>query len=90
MGESEGVGREGQWLEGRVLQLQWGLRGPLQMAVAARPMSGVEDFCAAIQYALSIAINLTKGAVSRGTGAVSCRKRPVARGFIAKYIDSCL
>ena len=42
-GEEEGRGgggREGFWLEGRVLQLQWGMGGTLQTPVGARPTSG--------------------------------------------------
>ena len=36
----ERAGREGVWLEGRVLQLQWGMGGTLQTLVGARPTSG--------------------------------------------------
>ena len=37
----ERAGREGLWLEGRVLQLQWGMGGgTLQTPVGARPTSG--------------------------------------------------
>ena len=37
---NERAGREGVWLEGRVLQLQWGIGGGLQTPVGARPTSG--------------------------------------------------
>ena len=36
----ERAGRKGGWLEGRVLQLQWGMGGTLQTPVGARPTSG--------------------------------------------------
>ena len=36
----ERAGREGLWLEGRVLQLQWGVGVTLQTPVGARPTSG--------------------------------------------------
>ena len=36
----EGARREGLWLEGRVLQLQWGMGGTLQTPFGSRPTSG--------------------------------------------------
>ena len=61
----ERAGREGVWLEGRVLQLHWGMGGTLQTPVGARPTSGGFQIIHYRDSYLDAAFSLRKVAANR-------------------------